>query len=94
LNEEKIKVDLVVKDQIFHKKIIIYFIFLALFFPLVIISGILPTINYKRYMFEIDGDININFNNGELKFKYDLKEEIINYKVKKYNFIFILGSLL
>lgn len=57
---------------------ILYFIFLIFFFPLVLVSGILPIANYHKYNFEI------NENNNK----------IIKYKEKKYNLIFLLISLL
>lgn len=94
-NEEEIIFDLVVKDLVFQKKqIILYFIFLAFFFPFVILSGVLPTANYKKYRFEIDSNAMISFVDGKLTLVYECKEEVIKYRMRKCNFIFLLFSIL
>lgn len=94
-NDENIIFDLIVKDHIFKKKqIILYFIFLLLFFPIAIFSSILPTAAYKKFRFEIDSDIKINFIDGNPSFIYENKDEIIKCIVNKYDFIFLLFSLL
>lgn len=95
LMKKKINFDLIVKDQFFHKKqIILYFIFLIFFFPLVIVSGILPIANYHKYKFEINENLMIKFIQGRLTLINENNKEIIKYKEKKYNLIFLLISLL
>ncbi len=77
-----------------EKQIILYFIFLAFFFPFVILSGVLPTANYKKYRFEIDSNAMISFVDGKLTLVYECKEEVIKYRMRKCNFIFLLFSIL